>query len=108
MTTGLRQPRFNAEKCMPEYRRIESRFGPLWLHHCAALDNGPDWARQERLFVDCGPSDSRLTFENRSLPFHGHLFRNADGLFRFSEKDRRAYPPELLDELESIVNTNLP
>ncbi len=92
---------------MPEYRRIESRFGPLWLHHCAPLDNGPDWARRERLLIDAGASNSHLIFQGSLIPFHGHLFRNADGLFRFSEKDRGAFPPELLSELESIVNTNL-
>jgi len=34
---------------MSEYRPIHSRFGTLWLHRCAALDHGPDWARRERL-----------------------------------------------------------
>jgi hypothetical protein len=92
---------------MPEYRRIESRFGPLWLHHCAALENGPDWARRERLLIDAGARNSRLIFQGSLTPFHGHLFRKTDGLFRFSEKDRRAYPPELLNQLETIVNTNL-
>ncbi len=88
------------------YRPIQSRFGPLFLHQCPALDNGPDWTRRERLVVDAGASDSRVNSHGKSIPFHGHLFRDRDG-FRFSERDRRHYPAELLDELEDIANRAL-
>jgi hypothetical protein len=91
---------------MPEYRRIESPFGPLWLHRCAALNEGPDWVRRERLSVDAGANGSQVKFRAKSIAFHGHLFRERDG-FRFSERDRRHYPTELLDELEDIVNRAL-
>jgi len=61
--------------------------------------HGPEWARRERLVVDAGASDSRLKFKGKSIPFHGHLFREPDGCFRFTGKDRQKYPPDLLDEL---------
>jgi len=51
-----------------------------------------------------GATESRLTFRGRSIPFHGHLFREADGDFRFTDRDKNAYPTELLDELEDIAN----
>jgi hypothetical protein len=89
---------------MSEYRSIQSRYGVLWLHACPALDHGPDWVQRERLLVDAGATESRLNFQGRSIPFHGHLFREPDGCFRFTDKDRQKYPPELLDELESVVN----
>src|SRR5258707_12425375 len=66
---------------MPEYRPIQSAFGALWLHPCPALDYGPDWAQRECLLIDAGPRDSRLKFQGRSIPFHGHLFRKTDGSF---------------------------
>jgi hypothetical protein len=89
---------------MPKYLPVASPFGPLWLHRCAALDHGPEWARRERLFVDAGPEDSRLNFQGMHLPFHGHLFRETDGSFRFSERDRQKYSKALLDEIENLVN----
>jgi hypothetical protein len=89
------------------YRPIHSRFGTLWLHRCVALKAGPEWARRERLLIDAGATDSRLTFRGRSIPFHGHLFRKEDGSFSFSDKDRRAYPAQLVRELEIIVSANL-
>jgi len=57
------------------------------------------------LAVDAGPRESRLNFKGRPVPFHGHLFREADGAFRFSAKDRQEYPNELLDELEVVINS---
>jgi hypothetical protein len=92
---------------MSEYRPLHSPFGLLWLHRCAALNHGPEWTRRERLLIDAGATDSRLTFRGRSIPFHGHLFKEADGQFRFTERDNHAYPPELLDELEDIANRAL-
>ena len=89
---------------MAEYRPIQSRFGTLWLHRCAALDHGPEWTRRERLLIDAGATEGQLTFRGRSIPFHGHLFREADGNFRFTDRDKNAYPAELLDELEDIAN----
>lgn len=89
---------------MSDYRPIQSRFGTLWIHRCAALDHGPEWARGERLVVDAGASHSRLNFQGRSIPFNGHLFREPDGYFRSTDKDRQKYPSELLDELESVMN----
>jgi hypothetical protein len=86
------------------YSPLKSPFGTLWLHRCAALNRGPEWARRERLVIDAGSKDSRLTYRGRSIPFHGHLFREADGAFRFSARDREKYPIALLDQLESIVN----
>jgi len=62
---------------MPEYRPIHSPFGALWLHSCPALDHGPDWAQRERLLIDAGASKSRLTFQGRPIPFHGHLFKRS-------------------------------
>jgi hypothetical protein len=95
------------ENMRAEYCRVDSCFGPLWLHHCAALNDGPDWVRRERLVIDAGATDSQLTFRGRSMPFHGHLFKETDGQFRFTDRDKLAYPTELLDELENIVNRAL-
>ena len=89
---------------MKEYRPIQSRFGALSLHRCVALDHGPEWTRRERVLIDAGATDSRLNFQGRSIQFHGHLFREPDGYFRFTDKDRQKYPLELLDELESVMN----
>jgi hypothetical protein len=74
------------------------------LHPCPALDAGPEWARRERLVIDAGSSYSRLTYRGRSIPFHGHLFREQDGSFWFSGRDRQKYPTELLDALELLIN----
>jgi hypothetical protein len=54
----------------------------------------------------CRSQRQPLEISGPSIPFHGHLFRKTDGSFRFSDKDRRAYPAELLRELESIVKAN--
>ena len=89
---------------MSEYRPIQSSFGTLWLHHCAALDHGPEWTRRERLIVDAGARNSRLTFGGKSFPFHAHLFRERDGLLHISAKGRALYPADLLAEIEQIVN----
>jgi len=86
------------------YFPLSSPFGALWAHPCTALDHGPEWARRERLVIDAGPTDSRLPFRGRSIPFHGHLFREVDGAFRFSTRDRQKYPTELLDALELVIN----
>ncbi len=88
------------------YRPIHSRFGTLWLHRCANLKDGPDWVKSERLIVDAGAKSSRVTFRGKSIPFHGHLFKERDG-FRFSERDRQHYPAELLSIIESVVNRAL-
>ena len=92
---------------MPEYRPIQSRLGPLWLHRCAALEEGPIWARRERVVVDAGANDSRVSFRGTSIRFHAHLFREPDGLFRVSAKDQALYPAALLTEIEQIVNSAL-
>jgi len=84
---------------MAEYRPIQSRFGTLWLHRCVALHHGPDWTRRERLAVDAGAKNSRVTFRGKSIAFRGHLFKEHDG-FRFSERDRR-HPAELLTTLKT-------
>ncbi len=89
---------------MSEYLPVLSPLGALWVHRCPALDHGPEWARRERLVVDAGPTDSRLTFRGSSIPFHGHLFREVDGALRFSARDRQKYPTELLDGLELVIN----
>ncbi len=86
------------------YFPLASPFGALWLHPCPGLDRGPAWARRERLLVDAGPKESRLNFQGSSIPFHGHLFRELDGAFRFSERDRQKYPAELLDALELVIS----
>jgi len=86
------------------YFPIQSPFGALWVHRCAALNAGPEWAQRERLVIDAGPTDSRLTFRGSSIPFHGHLFREVDGALRFSARDRQKYPTELLDALEVAIN----
>ncbi len=86
------------------YYPFQSPFGTVWVHPCPPLDSGPDWARRARLVVDAGPKDSHLTFQGRSIPFHGHLFRELDGAFRFSERDRQKYPAELLDALELVIS----
>src|SRR5712672_2610022 len=78
---------------MAEYRPIQSRFDTLWLHRCAALDHGPEWTRRERLLIDAGATESRLTFRGRSISFHGHLFKEADGLFRFTTETSTPTPP---------------
>jgi hypothetical protein len=90
---------------MAEYLPVDSPLGPLWLHRCAALNRGPDWVRRERLFIDAGSPNSDLTYQGSSIPFHGHLFRESDEAFRFSDKDRAKYPTGLLDVLEGILNT---
>jgi hypothetical protein len=90
-----------------EYRPIQSRFGELWVHRCVALKDGAEWARRERLAVDAGASDSRVTYRGRSIRFHAHFFREPDGLFRVSARDQALYPPGLLTEIEQIVNSAL-
>jgi len=92
---------------MSEYRPIQSRLGPLWLHYCAALNDGPEWVRRERLAVDAGASDSCVTYRGRSIPLHAHFFRECDGLFHVSAKDQVLYPATLLAEIERIVNSAL-
>ena len=92
---------------MSEYRPIPSSLGLLWLHHCAPLDHGPEWTRRERLLIDAGATDSRLIFRGKAIPFHGHLFKEADGQFRFTERDKHAYPAELLEEVENVANRAL-
>lgn len=88
------------------YRPIHSKFGLLWLHRCPALDHGPDFVMREGVSIDAGAANSQVTLQGKSVPFHGHLFKECDG-FRFSAKDRRQYPGELLDEMENIVNRAL-
>jgi len=90
--------------CTVSYSPLQSPFGTLWVHPCAALDHGPEWARRERLVVDASPTDSRLVYRGSTIPFHGHLFREVDGAFRFSARDRQEYPPELLEALELLIN----
>jgi hypothetical protein len=58
---------------MKEYRPIQSHFGPLWIHRCMPLTYGPEWTLRERLIVDAGAKDSRVTFRGKSIAFHGHL-----------------------------------
>ena len=86
------------------YFPLQSPFGTIWVHPCPPLDSGPAWARRARLVVDAGATDGRLNFEGESVPFHGHLFRGADGAFLFSARDRQKYPTELLDALELVIN----
>jgi hypothetical protein len=57
--------------------------------------------------VDAGPEKSRLNFHGIQLHFHGHLFRERRGSFRFSERDRQKYPTALLDKLEEIVSNSI-
>jgi hypothetical protein len=59
------------------------------------------------MVIDAGARESRLMYQGRSIPFHGHLFKEADGQFRFTDRDKHAYPAELLDALENIVNRAL-
>lgn len=92
---------------MSGYVPVHSRFGVLWLHRCPVLDCGPDWVRRERLLVDAGASESRVDFRGESIGFHGHLFRERDGLFRFSDRDRAIYSTDLLNEVERVVNRAL-
>jgi hypothetical protein len=75
------------------FRRKE--LGPLRVHWCAALDHGPAWARRERLLVDADPTGS----------IHAHLFRERDGKFHVSVKDRRRLPEDLAANLEARVNS---
>jgi hypothetical protein len=89
---------------VPQYRQIQSRFGFLWVHHCPPLDDGPEWARRERLAVDAGAQQSQVMFQDKSVPFHAHLFRESDGLFRVSARDRALYSVELVNEVERVVN----
>ena len=92
----------------PSYLKVDSRFGPLWVHRCAPLpdhEDGPDWARRERLLVDAGASGSYIDVNGARIPFHAHLFRETDGQFYLSERDRRRLPSEVPDELEALINS---
>jgi len=89
---------------MSEYRPIRSRFGLIWLHCCTALDHGPEWTRRERLLIDAGATDSQLTFRGRSITFHGHLFREADGNSALRIEIRTPIPPSCWTILEDIAN----
>ena len=68
---------------MSDYRRIQSRFGTLWLHRCAALDYGPEWTRRERLLIDAGATESRLNFQRSVDPISRAFVPRAGWMFPF-------------------------
>jgi hypothetical protein len=39
---------FGVRRC-GEFRGVSSNSGPLLLHQCPALDQGPDWVKRERI-----------------------------------------------------------
>lgn len=84
--------------------RLSTRYGRLWVRHYPPLSDGPDWARQERVLIDAGPDGGEIFVNRQTMSLQGHLFRQPDGQFRFSERDRQKYPSCLLDELEQEVN----
>jgi hypothetical protein len=60
--------------------------------------------RRERLVVDFGATHSFAEVNGKLIRFHGHLFRQPDGKFHFSERDRTKFPPYMLTMLESCIN----
>jgi len=88
------------------YLPIRSRFGKLWVHRCASLQEGPEWARVERLVVDSDPRESYIVVDGDKLHFHLHFFLEPDGQFHVSGRDQTKYPADICTELESLINSN--
>jgi hypothetical protein len=88
------------------YLPVQSRFGTLWVHRCPPLDDGPEWARVERLVVDSDPRESYIVVDGNKLHFHLHLFLEADGKFHVSDRDKTKCPADICAELESLINSN--